>query len=384
MPSYKYHVVKGNRTVALATTKREAEAEARRVGGKVVEMRVNPWQPELSSLGGYTHYVGNTRNKAPEGIPKDAPPDPAAYEYAFTILAPKCLVPVAIYVDRSDYSSDYEGWTPDGKRHYADAYLDTSETNSNDCSRQHMSPGLRNKLDKGTGVGSAMYMAGPIVEIMKNRYGSSCVFSPAGDSGRYTSRSGDASRAWSNLVNAGVASKTTEYVEAENDYDVTAEMLENEYNLSNVQTIHPDSVTVYSEEEIKVQEMYLDSVLREEILLHASSEVRSRLENKTSETKWCPHALAFAMIDFTHCTMADVEAFINFCSEDMGDMLADRAPYKKEALAALIQNPNKPQGYVDPRQLKLPLGAPVANPRRRNPAEDSWVKRITSNVWGDE
>ena len=142
MPNYKYHVLKGNKIVAMATTKREAEAEARRVGGRVTEQRANPWQPELSSLGHYHQYYGNKRNKVPEGIPKDSPPS-VAYEYAFTIIAPKSMVPVAIYVDRSPYNRDYEGWSPDGTRHYADAYLDIGETNSNDCSRQHMSPGDR-------------------------------------------------------------------------------------------------------------------------------------------------------------------------------------------------------------------------------------------------
>ena len=44
MPKHRYQVVKGRQVVALSTTKREAEVEARRVGGRVVALAANPYK----------------------------------------------------------------------------------------------------------------------------------------------------------------------------------------------------------------------------------------------------------------------------------------------------------------------------------------------------
>lgn len=392
MPSYKYRVLKGNKTVALSTTKHEAMAEAKRIGGRVVTLaepthRENPYQ-ETVYLPGEGYGVSKRpveKVKQPKGEKFDNPDAMLRdYEYAFTLLAPKCMAPVAFYLDKSSYRFDYEGYAPDLSVKYGDAYLDENEEAMGGCSRQHMSPGLANKDDKGTGIGPCMYMAGPIVDVLKKRYSEACTFSPSQSSHRFASRSSDADAAWQNLVKAGVAIDTTESDETTNELDVPEQAMERYHGISNISHMEPSSVEVTYDEEVEIQVMNLDNVMKQRILLHATEEALEKINDKTSEVFFSPPPEAFAQIDLSRCDQRDLDKYINFCANDEGDEAENLKQYKFDAYEATLANPNKPANYRDPRQYEFKFENPRRKVRNPSKADVAWGQHITSSVWGDE
>lgn len=80
--------------------------------------------------------------------------------YVGTVLAPKSKIPAAVYVQKEP--ERFYVFTPDkefgiGAGYYGD------EHGPGDCIRQHMMPGLLTERDQGTGLGTALYLAGNMV-----------------------------------------------------------------------------------------------------------------------------------------------------------------------------------------------------------------------------
>ena len=144
--------------------------------------------------------------------------------YVGAFLAPKSKVPVDVWV--SDASDRFYVLAPNREQMIGAGYYG-DEDGPNECIRQHMLPGLENKEDKGTGLGTTLYLAGVMVAKANeddeegewpwaNTRTNECTYSYGGD------RSADASRAWESLRRhdlAEAAAGESEYVSAQIDAD---------------------------------------------------------------------------------------------------------------------------------------------------------------------
>jgi len=140
-------------------------------------------------------------------------------QYVGTLLAPKSFYPVEIYT-RDTRVGNFFLFTPNRKRVIGGGYFGGEEDVSGEsCERQHMVPGLCRDEDKKTGLGPAIYMAGPVVVKAFGRWRDDCTFSIPGD------RTEAAEIAWANLNKHGTAEKAYTirgiYIETDADSLIT-------------------------------------------------------------------------------------------------------------------------------------------------------------------
>ena len=254
--SYKYAVRLRGKVVAYTTTKREAEQEARSVGGTYGPIEKNPSDDEGDSLEDLLQemfsrtatsrrgqnvllarlgeeepafdspsaesrmaasFAAHSARKAADqgGVREMARAQgerPSAYlerdctRYLFTLLAPKSMVPVAFYA--SDTGSTQVGFTPDRSRALTRNpidYRDTETIGGRLYVRTHMAPGVMNqKEDLEKGLGAIAYIASSLGTADPNPGKATQeeidgVWSMAGD------RTEDASKAWESLHRHGVS-----------------------------------------------------------------------------------------------------------------------------------------------------------------------------------
>jgi hypothetical protein len=245
---YKYAVRLRGEVVAYTTTKREAEQEARAIGGTFGPIERNPSEDEvadaivedilagrgraaddqaranvlLARLGSSEPAFGQPPPPARQPTP---PAEPVVRElsrvrgaevtpylardptrHLFTLLAPKSMVPVAFYC--SEHGSPQVGFTPDRSlaltRNNID-YHDRIEIDGDLYARTHMSPGLLNRDDDSKkGLGAIAYIAAALGTADPNPK------KPTPDpiAGVWSSRGSRtdaASKAWDDLHQHGVA-----------------------------------------------------------------------------------------------------------------------------------------------------------------------------------
>lgn len=105
--------------------------------------------------------------------------------YQCTLVAPKSLIPVAFFRK----SANLYAFSPDLSRYIGKTYWgDDMYVDGEECTRQHMQPGLVNYRDRGKGLGTAMYLGG-CLSLPYN----TCTYSIEGD------RSAFAEGAWESL-----------------------------------------------------------------------------------------------------------------------------------------------------------------------------------------
>jgi len=223
----------------------------------------------------------------------------ALNEYVGTVLAPKSLYPLAVYTT----SDGFRLVSPDLKRYIGAAYYG-GNNQADDCIRQHMSPGLVDKSDRGQGLGTALYLAGNMVrasEVPSSE--EACTYSLEND------RNSSASAAWGGLFKHGLASSegVTEHFSDEIDADrlglIDADDFEGyfEWRRSDKYTgVEIDAISGH----IRVEgtrtspgnQMLWDTVKDSGLVLHLNTEDHS-FEDKDYTP---PPPIAFAKIDWTH------------------------------------------------------------------------------------
>lgn len=348
MIRYRYKVCKGRTIVALTTTLREAESEAKRVGGTFQSLK-----------------TANPLSFRPVGIDAKSRDRSQFKKYLFTILSPKCKFPLAVYLDPLSYddpkqamegSGDgegsytyYAGFNPDRTRIYAIGYVDESEYSRAGYMRQHMMPGLLNNVDRGNGIGPAMYYAGvlTIACINKEFPGS---FSPkkvpAGS--RYAGRSTAADSTWQKMVEKKIATEAKE-----------------------------GKTSV-------VQQLARQTVLDTGIVLHATDRAwQDILYNHPPRAgvPYVPPAEGWADIDVGEVNDRHLKDMLKFCAANSG---LDANDYLATALDNLAKNDSL---VYDPEDLAAALKVKFRNPRQNNPAASAaarkWAKGLSdADKWG--
>lgn len=349
MIRYRYKVCKGRTIVALTTTLREAESEAKRVGGTFQSLK-----------------TANPLSSRPVGIDAKSRDRSQFQKYLFTILSPKCKFPLAVYLDPFSYDDPkqamegsgggegsytyYAGFNPDRTRIYAIGYVDEAERNKAGYLRQHMMPGLLNNVDRGNGIGPAMYLAGPLLMacLDSDILGS---FSPkklgARPGSLYTGRSTAAALTWQKMIEKKIA---TEVQEA-----------------SGV-----------------VQQLARQTVLDMGIVLHAKASAwQDILHNHPprADVPYVPPAEGWADIDVSEVNDRHLKDMLKFCAANSG---LDANEYLATALDNLAKNDSL---VYDPEDLAAALKVKFRNPRQNNPAASAaarkWAKGLSdADKWG--
>lgn len=387
---FRYKICKGRTIYALATTLREAEQEARRIGGKVVPLKAqqrNPsqimegWVPpteeefarweaeaEEENRRGREKEAARMQRKMGEwgyAEPKDMseagdldfpyrpsghaakPKDTKQFKtYLFTILSPKCQIPLAIYGDpvQFDVNWYYASFSVDRQSIYAIGYLDSEEYSQQGYVRQHMQPGLLNYGDMGTGLGAAMYEAGPLVASVMVDPDLPGTFSPKTPAPIYVMRTGAADKAWKSLVKHKVAQEVNET---------------------------PKRV---------VQQMDKQTVLDLGVILHAAPATwRIILEGAAPRAgmSYVPPALGWEHIDLSTLPEKNLKEMLAFCEKN-----SDEDDYRENALDAIAANPSSP---YDPVTLEGLLSKRRNPYKRPNPEQQrkaaAWKKMISDKGW---
>ena len=105
--------------------------------------------------------------------------------YQCTLVAPKSMIPIAFF----RLQATLYAFSPDLSRFIGKTYWgDDQYVDGEECTRQHMSPGLVGSRDKGRGLGTTMYLGG----CLSLRY-NTCTYSMEGD------RSAWADSAWESM-----------------------------------------------------------------------------------------------------------------------------------------------------------------------------------------
>lgn len=388
---YRYKVCKGRTIYAIATTLREAEQEAARIGGKVLPIKTVPsrnpelmqgwvppteeeyarWEAEAEEenrrgrekeaarmarkMGewGYKDSPNGTRLGdedfpfRPEGVEAKADRKAQFKRYLFTILSPKCRIPLAIYGDPYPHVTNYyyAGFSVDRERLYAIGYEDWDELNRKGYVRQHMMPGLLCFEDMGTGLGSAMYQAGPLVTAALLDPDIPGTFSPKKfPLVTYSARTGSAVKAWENLVKHKLAKEVKEG------------------------------------KDIVVQQLNRQTVLDLGIVLHAATAVWPLVLDGMAPRKgmsYVPPAAGWAAIDLSDLPEKNLKEMLKFCTDNSGDR-----DYKAEAIEAIATNPSCP---YDAATLDRLAGSRRNPAKRPNPEQQrkaaAWVKTMSDKGW---
>lgn len=337
MANYRYKVCKGRKVVAVATTQREAQAEALRIKGTFSRIKkVNPAGDFPYRPAGETAEPRDRRTFS---------------KYLFTILSPKCGVPMAVYLNPVEQGTHwfYGGFSPDQTTVYAIGYLDGDEYSKEGYFRQHMDPGLMNYKDQGLGTGPAMYLAGPLVlACIDSQYPGT--FSPKDDpSDHYAMRTEDAIKAWANLDKYGLVR------------------------------------TVKEGRSRSVQQLDRRTVLDGGYVLHAPAPLWRQIIQDYPPREGVPYvppASGWETIDLYRVGDKHVVEMLRFCSQNCDYSAED---YLAEAIGALAKN----ESCLFPvetfsEKLKVPVRNPAA---RRNPleraADRKWAKGIlNARKWG--
>ena len=105
--------------------------------------------------------------------------------YQCTLVAPKSMVPIAFF----RLGGTMYAFSPDLSRYIGRTYWgDDQYVDGEECTRQHMSPGLASFRDKGKGLGTTMYLGGCL-----SLHYNTCTYSIEGD------RSAWADSAWESM-----------------------------------------------------------------------------------------------------------------------------------------------------------------------------------------
>lgn len=140
--------------------------------------------------------------------------------YVGTVLSPKSRLPVAIFANEGREA--FRAFTPDRNYVYGAGYFDTSD-NQHGCVRQHMQPGVIDGLDRGEGLGAALYVGGlmTVIAAVDDATGQfpwgldagECTYSHTGD------RTTSADRLWESLHGHGLAHEEQGDTESEDVED---------------------------------------------------------------------------------------------------------------------------------------------------------------------
>jgi len=134
-----------------------------------------------------------------------------------SVISPKIKLPLSVWISKSKSNSNrFVVTTDDGKLVAGSGYYgDTGGPGK--CVRQHMSPGLIDNADRGSGIGTSLYVAGNMVaaaaedgeDFPWSLSNGRCTYSQEGQ------RSRDADRAWETLHHYDLA----HYEKGEGDYE---------------------------------------------------------------------------------------------------------------------------------------------------------------------
>jgi len=230
-------------------------------------------------------------------------------QYVGTLLAPKSFYPVEIYT-RDTRVGNFFLFTPNRKRVIGGGYFGGEEDVSGEsCERQHMVPGLCRDEDKKTGLGPAIYMAGPVVVKAFGRWRDDCTFSIPGD------RTEAAEIAWANLNKHGTAEKAYTirgiYIETDADSLITdddAERYLQGYDDEAQGEVTIDSiggtVTIEGYAESEADVIKYETIADSGLILHLNPEHFDVLERETVP----PAALGSA--DWSQTPMRKVVAIV--------------------------------------------------------------------------
>lgn len=209
--------------------------------------------------------------------------------YVGTLIAPKSLFPVAVYV--AEDSARFFVFTPNRKYLIGGGYFGDTDGPA-EATRQHMLPGLCRGADHGAGLGTTLYLAGNMVNALKYEQGNavpelrslSYVYRDATYS-KTGGRSAYADRAWEKLNEHDLSDfeaggDRSLYMEADaadvlSDSDA-ANMIENYYRGSDeepgapveVQEIEGTITITASVEDQDVDLMEWDTVKESGLVLH--------------------------------------------------------------------------------------------------------------------
>lgn len=301
-------------------------------------------------------------------------------DYFVTLLAPKCLAPVAYFLKKREVY----GYSPDLTRFYAQSYFDSGEESEDGYPRVHM-PGLEDKYtDKGKGVGAAQYMSMPFAAL--DKYGQSAVFSPYDDpASKYTYRSNDAKRAWAGLYKAGLVDRQDEGAyghETVDLYDVLEAGTSPLSNLTSIDSIDPRYAEVEGGAEGAILDvMFLRTVLLDQSTLHIDPPLLEKImqERIVSDTDAiAPPPESWETTDFLRCTPDEVVQMAEFCAKHGG---LTEQEYLQTVANVVGKNTSYPAGALD--SLFARFGVKKQNPatKRRNPAAAAWLKKHTADFW---
>ena len=296
----------------------------------------------------------------PEGVkeydtPQDRNEEPSGETYLVTLMAPKCLAPVAFFTVDSYRARYFEGYSPDLTREYVVGYFDSDQEHPTEgYPRIHMS-GVSDRADGGTGVGPACYMAGPFAAIRYNN--NTTVFSsPAG--GSFGWRSAAADKAWANLEKAGVAETEGAAAPLQEEIDAYDILKAGRYPLSefeSIDDIDPHLITVEGtgpEQELQV--MTLAAVLNDKRTLHIDDNLYEKIlrsgvldgvkSGDNGRPVMSPAPELWDEIDLLRCTPDEVEQMAEFCSAYGGMEPKEYLTALREAVAS---NPTYVEGSLD-------------------------------------
>jgi len=203
--------------------------------------------------------------------------------YLGTLLSPKSRYPVEVYTREKGVEPFYL-FTPNRKRVIGGGYFGDEEYIGGDtCVRQHMLPGLCRGEDRGTGLGTTLYLAGPMIVKAYGRYTDECTYSWSGD------RSSSAEAAWASLNRHDLATQSGAYkgiyIETDADNlisDDEAERLAAEYDDEIVGDIEIESisgiVTIEGHAERNADRIDYDTVAESGLIIHLNPEHLDALE----------------------------------------------------------------------------------------------------------
>lgn len=316
----------------------------------------------------------------PYTTPQSSDVTVADEDYLVTLLAPKCLAPVAYFRKKREVY----GYSPDLTRYYAESYFDSSEESEDGYPRVHM-PGLEDKYtDKGKGVGAAQYMSMPFAAL--DKYGQSAVFSPYDDrANKYTYRTNDARLAWAGLYKAGLVDRQDEggYGHETVDlYDVLEAGRGPLDNFTSIDSIDPHYAEVEGDAEgATLDVMFLKTVLLDQSTLHIEPSLLEKImqERIVSDTDAiAPPPESWETTDFLRCTPDEVVQMAEFCAKHGG---LTEQEYLQTVANVVGKNTSYPAGALD--SLFARFGIKKQNPatKRRNPAAAAWLKKHTADFW---
>ena len=313
--------------------------------------------------------------------------------YVGSIITPKIKAPVSVWVGKT--SDVFLVTTPNQEYLIGSGYYGDHEGPLN-CTRQHMLPGLLDEEDRGTGLGTSLYVAGNMVVAAAEDAGgnfpwrmssSRCTYSIEGD------RSSDADRAWRTMRRHGLAEQVEDETEGDEDFDdeVDASDYIDEYSVTESYEGREDGISVSDVDirgTIRIRGTKTGTVTQE-IDVMQFEEIRNSglvLElsdyfDDPTDFKWVPPEV-FGSLKWAQ-TPDDV--FVRFAesntpSEEM------KVDWIRAAACALIAQGDEYRAELllrtigEQRQLAMFEDA-VANPRRRNPDVCPTIFRKDSRAW---